>query len=68
MSNLLSDLYDLRSKLVHETDSTKEYRRIEPSVGNLRLAARTILTTHILYATKHTKDEWKKHLRSSPFA
>lgn len=68
ISYLLSDLYDLRSKVVHGTDSTKEHKKIEPKIVELRLAARAILTVYILYLTEHTKDEWKEHLRSSLFA
>jgi Apea-like HEPN len=68
ISDLLSDLYDLRSKVVHGTDSTKEHKKIIPSTVKLRLFARSILTAYILYLTEHTKDEWKKHLRSSLFA
>jgi hypothetical protein len=64
-SELLSDLYDLRSKVVHGVDSNKEHKRVEPSAVKLRLAARTILTAYVLYLTEHTKEEWKKHLKSS---
>jgi hypothetical protein len=67
ISWLLKHLYDLRSKVVHGTDSTREYRKIEPSAEKLRAAARTILTTYVLYTAEHTKDEWKKKLRSSLF-
>jgi hypothetical protein len=64
-SELLSDLYDLRSKVVHGTDATKEHNKVEPNAATLRLAARAILTAYIIYLTTHTKDEWKKHLRIS---
>lgn len=67
-SDLLSDLYDLRSKVVHGTDATKEHKKVEPSTDKLRLTARAILTAYILYMTEHTKDEWKRYLRSSLFA
>jgi hypothetical protein len=68
VSELLSDLYDLRSKVVHGSDSTKEHKKVEPNAAKLRLAARAILTAYILFITEHTKDEWKRHLRSSLFA
>ncbi len=68
ISELLTDLYDLRSKVVHGSDSTKEHRKVEPNAAKLRLAARAILTAYILFMTEHTKDEWKRHLRSSLFA
>jgi hypothetical protein len=67
-SDLLSDLYDLRSKVVHGSDSAKEHQKVVPNAAKLRLAARAILTAYILFMTAHTKDEWKKHLRSSLFA
>ena len=66
--DLLSDLYDLRSKVVHGTDSTKEHKRVEPNASRLRLVARAILSSYVLYMTNHTKDEWKQHLRNSLFA
>jgi len=68
ISDLLSDLYDLRSKVVHGTDSTKEHKRVTPNTTKLRLFARAILTAYILYLTEHTKDEWKKYLKSALFA
>ena len=68
ISDLLSDLYDLRSKVVHGTDSSKAHKKIEPNVARLRLAARSILTIYVLFMTEHTKEEWKKHLSSSLFA
>jgi hypothetical protein len=68
ISDLLADLYDLRSKVVHGTDSTKEHKRVEPNASRLRLVARAILSSYILYMTNHTKDEWKNHLRNSLFA
>jgi hypothetical protein len=67
ISDLLADLYDLRSKVVHGTDSTKEHKKITPSTAKLRLFARAILTVYVLYLTEHTKEDWKKHLRSSLF-
>lgn len=67
LSHLLSDLYDLRSKVVHGSDPTKPHAKIKPHLGKLRTSARTILTTYILYLTKHTKEEWKKHLHASLF-
>jgi hypothetical protein len=67
-SDLLSDLYSLRSKVVHGTDSTKEHRRIEPNASKLRHLARAILSSFVLYLTDHSKDEWKRHLRDSLLA
>jgi len=67
LSDLLSDLYDLRSKVVHGTEATKEHKKIDPHVVRLHQVARRILTTYVLYMSEHTRDEWKKHLRSSIF-
>jgi hypothetical protein len=64
-SELLADLYDLRSKVVHGTDPTKEHKKVQPNTATLRSTARAILTAYILYLTEHTKDEWKKYLRTS---
>ena len=67
-SLLLSDLYDLRSKVVHGADSSKEYKKIAPNIDKLHAVARAILTHYVLYMAEHTKDEWKKHLRRSIFS
>jgi hypothetical protein len=67
-SDLLSDLYDLRSKVVHGSDFTKEHKKVEPNTVKLRLAARAILSAYVLYLTEHKKEEWKKYLRSSLLA
>jgi hypothetical protein len=68
ISHLLSDLYDLRCRIVHGADPAKEHKKIQPDVDKLRLAARAILTTYVLYLTEHTKEEWKRHLSRSLFA
>jgi hypothetical protein len=65
VSELLADLYDLRSKVVHGTDFTKAHKKVLPNTDKLRLASRAILTEYILYMTAHTKEDWKKYLRSS---
>jgi hypothetical protein len=65
ISDLLSDLYDLRSKVVHGTDFTKEHKKVLPHTDKLRLASRAILTEYVLYMTAHTKEDWKRYLRSS---
>jgi len=67
-SELLSDLYDLRSKVVHGADSEKEHKKVKPNAAKLRLTARAILTAYILYLTEHTKAEWQKHLKTSLLA
>jgi hypothetical protein len=67
-SELLADLYDLRSRVVHGSDSDKEHRKVGPNVVKLRLLARAILTAYVLYLTEHTKDDWKRHLKISLFA
>ncbi len=67
MSDLLCNLYDLRSKVVHGADPSKEHKKIQPSTAKLRSVARAILTGYVLFMTEHTKDEWKRHLRRSLF-
>ena len=67
LSTLLSDLYDLRSKVVHGADATKEHKKVEPHVPRLRNSSRAILTRYIVYLAEHTREEWKKHLRKSLF-
>jgi hypothetical protein len=64
---LLKDLYDLRSKVVHGSDPTKAHKKIEPNIAKLRLTARTILTSYVLYLSQHSKDDWQAHLRKSLF-
>jgi hypothetical protein len=64
-SDLLSHLYDLRSKVVHGADYQKEHKKLKPSAAKLRFAARAIITAYILYLTEHTKAEWQKHLKTS---
>lgn len=64
-SNLLADLYDLRSKVVHGADSQKEHNKVRPNAVRLRLAARAILTAYVLYLTEHSKTDWLRHLKRS---
>jgi hypothetical protein len=68
ISELLTDLYALRSKVVHGSDSAKEHGKVGPNAAKLRLAARTILTAYVLFMAGHTKEEWKQHLKSSLFS
>ncbi|SRR5216683_4142402 len=67
VSNLLSELYDLRSKIVHGADAAKQHKKLDPHVPTLRQVARRILTTYVLYMSEHTRDDWKQHLKSSVF-
>lgn len=67
VSELLSQLYDLRSKVVHGADPSKEHRKIQPRLSQIRFVARAILSAYVLFLSEHTKDDWKKHLRRSPF-
>jgi hypothetical protein len=68
LSTLLSDLYDLRSKVVHGADAAKEHKKVEPHALRLRNSSRAILTRYVVYLAEHTRDEWKKHLRKSLFS
>lgn len=67
ISDLLSDLYDLRSKVVHGGDPSKAHKKIAPSVDSLRRVARAILSTYVLFIANHSMDEWKRHLKKSLF-
>lgn len=67
ISNLLSALYDLRSKVVHGADFTKQHNRVKPSVSRLHFVARAVLTSYVLFLAEHSNDEWKKHLSGSLF-
>lgn len=66
--DLLSDLYNLRSKVVHGADASKEYKKIVAHLGTLHQIARQILTTYVLFLSEHTREDWKKHVRSVLFA
>jgi hypothetical protein len=66
-ARLLSDLYDLRSKIVHGADATKERRRIEPHVSALRKTARAVLTNYVLFLSENSRAAWKQHLHSLLF-
>jgi Apea-like HEPN len=67
-AEILSDLYSLRSKVVHGSDPSREHRKVQPNLLNLRRIARSVLVTYILYLTKHSKKEWQQHLRDSLFS
>jgi hypothetical protein len=67
VSDLLSDLYDLRSKIVHGADAAKQHQKLDPHSLVLRQVARKILTTYVLYMSDHNRDQWKQHLKSSLF-
>lgn len=67
VSELLSDLYDLRSKVVHGADPRKEHKKLQPRLSQIRFVARAILSAYVLFLSEHTKDDWKKHLRRSLF-
>jgi hypothetical protein len=66
--DILSNLYTLRSRVVHGTDSTKAHRKVEPNSTRLRLIARSILISYVLYMTNHSKVDWQEHLRNSLLA
>jgi hypothetical protein len=67
-AKLLSDLYDLRSKIVHGADARKERRKIEPHLPTLRKIARNVLANYILFVSEHSRADWKQHLHSLLFA
>ena len=65
---LLSDLYDLRSKIVHgDPAASKMLGRIAPSHGDLLSLSRSILVAYVLYLSEHSRKEWAEHLKSRVF-
>lgn len=67
VSELLANLYDLRSKVVHGADPRKEHKKLQSHTSNIRFVARAILTSYVLFLAEHSKEEWKQHLRRSLF-
>lgn len=68
MARLLSDLYDVRSKIAHgDPIAAKLLKAIEPKLSKLRALARRILTIYILFSSEHSRDKWKAYIRSSLF-
>jgi len=67
-ANLLRNLYDLRSKVVHGSDYARQHRKIEPHLASLRRISRIVLTKYVLFMSEHSQDDWKKHLNSLLFA
>ncbi|MGZ5436576.1 MAG: hypothetical protein ACXWID_06595 [Pyrinomonadaceae bacterium] len=69
MARLLSELYDVRSKLAHgDPRATKLLKQIEPKLPDLRKLARKILITYVLFLSENTQTQWAEHLRNSLFA
>lgn len=66
-ARLLSSLYDLRSKIVHGADATRERLKIEPYLPALHRAARVVLTNYVLFMSDHTRQQWKEHLHQMLF-
>lgn len=67
-ANLLSQLYDLRSRIVHgDPRSTVMLKKIAPQMPYLRRLAREILTIYLLYMSEHSYEEWKAHVKASLF-
>ena len=69
ISELLSELYDVRSRIAHgDPAAAKGLINIEPKLPSIRRLARKVLTTYILFMSEHSREEWKKHLRSCLFS
>lgn len=67
-AKLLSQLYELRSKIVHgDPAAVKLMKKMEPNIPLLHTLARTILTSYVLFTSEHSRDEWKSHLKSCLF-
>ena len=68
-ANLLSRLYDIRSKLAHgDPEATKLLKKIELDLPELNKLARKILTTYVLYMSEHSREDWRIHVRTSLFS
>ena len=69
MATLLSELYDLRSKIAHgDPAAIKMLKQIEPKRAALHMLARRILTTYVFFMSEHLRHEWQSHVRSSIYA
>ena len=69
MANLLSRLYDIRSKLAHgDPQAAKQLKKFESDLPELDKLARKILTMYVLYMSEHSRDDWKSHVRTSLFS
>jgi hypothetical protein len=67
-AKLLSQLYDLRSKIVHgDPEAIKAMKKMEPNIPLLHTLARTILTSYVLFTSERSRNEWKAHLKSCLF-
>jgi len=67
-AELLEDLYDLRSKVVHgDPAAAKLLRKMDAKLATLRSLSRAILTRYVLFMSEHSRADWKKHLRSVMF-
>jgi len=65
---LLEDLYDLRSKVVHGDPAADKLRqKMQARLPALRREARSILTRYVLFMSEHSRSDWKKHLRTVLF-
>jgi hypothetical protein len=68
-SEILSDLYDLRSKIVHgDHEAGKLMKKLGPRLPDLDRGAKRVLTTYIFYLSEHSRKEWKDHLRNCLFS
>lgn len=68
-AKLLSDLYDVRSKIAHgDPQAAKLVKQIEPKVPLLKTLSRRILTGYILFMSRHTRSEWTSALKSCLFS
>jgi len=69
LADLLSDLYDVRSKIAHgDPQATKLLERLRPRLPALHQLSRRILTLYILYMSDNSRANWKAHVRASQFA
>lgn len=67
-ADLLSQLYEIRSKLAHgDPSATALVKKLEPKLVELRSLANRILTIYVLYTSQRSRTDWKEHLKKSLF-
>jgi hypothetical protein len=65
-ASLLSELYDVRSRIAHgDPSASRLLRKLEPRFPQLNALAKEILTTYILFLSEHTRKEWKALIKKS---
>jgi hypothetical protein len=67
-AKLLSDLYDVRSKLAHgDPTAIRRLDKIRPKLPQIRVLAKKILTCYVIFLSNHSREDWQAHLRKCLF-